>query len=221
MFGFFLIIHIIAGFTALLLFWIPLVTKKGGRIHKRVGWAYVYAMAAVAVTAVPLSLMRMFVMEGASADRFSFSLFLIFIAVLSSSSAYYGIRVLKHKKKTPKNRHPGDLAMSLLLLVSAVGCMGYGFSAGNALISYFPLIGLGLAAGQLSYWMRGAGAKNQWLLEHIQGMITCSIATITAFTVFGAPRLLGMDAQTVWLWFLPTVLLVPLMVWFIRKYRVD
>ena len=31
-------IHIAAGVTALATFWLPMVTKKGGRLHRRVGW---------------------------------------------------------------------------------------------------------------------------------------------------------------------------------------
>lgn len=46
-----LYLHILAGFTALIVFWIPLVTKKGGMIHRRVGWIYVWAMGIVSATA--------------------------------------------------------------------------------------------------------------------------------------------------------------------------
>ena len=30
-------VHIAAGVVALLVFWVPLVTKKGGTVHRRVG----------------------------------------------------------------------------------------------------------------------------------------------------------------------------------------
>ncbi len=45
-------IHIVAGTCALLVFWLPLVTKKGGRTRRRVGWVYVAAAAVLAVTGI-------------------------------------------------------------------------------------------------------------------------------------------------------------------------
>jgi len=46
------ILHIVAGAAALLLFWIPAFTKKGGRAHIAVGRYYVTAMYVVCATAV-------------------------------------------------------------------------------------------------------------------------------------------------------------------------
>src|SRR5271156_5531199 len=43
-------IHVLAGTVALSVFWLPLVTKKGGLAHRRVGWVYVVAAATIALT---------------------------------------------------------------------------------------------------------------------------------------------------------------------------
>ena len=219
MFSFFLMLHIIAGFSALFTFWLPLVLKKGGKWHIRIGWFFVAMMGTVSVSAVSMAFIRIFVQPDTSPDRFSFSVFLLFIAVLSSSTAYYGLRVLRYKKKATQHRHYGDLAFASLLFLSGVGGSIYGFTIGNALISYFPFLGIFLGLGQLTYWLRPMKVRNSWLLEHIQGMIACSISTVTAFTVFGAPRLLGEDFRNIFLWILPTIVLVPLIFWFKRNYR--
>lgn len=57
-FSIFKVLHIIAGFTALLVFWIPVVTKKGGKAHVRSGWVYVWAMGAVAISALVMGIWR-------------------------------------------------------------------------------------------------------------------------------------------------------------------
>jgi len=44
-----LAVHIAAGAVALSVFWVPLVTKKGGRTHRRAGWVYVVAAATLAI----------------------------------------------------------------------------------------------------------------------------------------------------------------------------
>ncbi|GAK00183.1 hypothetical protein JCM19055_3258 [Geomicrobium sp. JCM 19055] len=51
-------------------------------------------------------------------------------------------------------------------------------------------------------------------------MLSCGISTVTAFVVFGAPRLFSLDEAPLWLWFAPTVILVPLIIYFTTlEYR--
>ncbi|KGX90772.1 hypothetical protein [Pontibacillus marinus] len=218
MFNFLLIAHIIGGFSALFLLWVPIFTKKGGTWHTRTGWMFVYAMSLVSISAVGLALIRIFFQTHTSADQVSFSIFLIFIAVLSSMSAYYGIRVLRYKRKSSRHRNSMDLAASSLLFTSGITCLIYGFMIGNGLIQYFPIIGVVLGAAQLAYWLRPMAHKNSWIVEHIAGMMSCAISTVTAFTVFGAPRLFQLGSGNVLLWFLPTIVFIPMIIGFSRKY---
>ncbi len=211
-------LHIIAGFLALLLFWIPIVTKKGGKTHNRVGWLYVYAMSIVSVSAFYMGLYRIALDPAADASKISFSWFLLFISVLSGASAWYGIRVLRHKRRTAPHRKPVDLLFPTLLLVSGIGVSLYGFSIQMPLLQYFPFLGIGLGAAQLIYWLRSPKLSTHWVIEHISGMMTCSISTLTAFVVFGAPRLLAIESVSILLWFLPTIALTPITVFFVVKY---
>ena len=79
-------IHIAAGIVALAVFWIPLVTRKGGRIHRRFGMIYSWAMGMVVVFALFAVGFRLFV-EGDPALK-SRSIFLAFIAILTAASAW-------------------------------------------------------------------------------------------------------------------------------------
>jgi len=218
-FSLFRIVHIVAGFVALVLFWIPMVTKKGGKVHNLIGWIYVYAMGAVAISAFYMGVYRVFFDNQADADRISFSWFLIFISILSGASAWYGIRVLRFKKRKDTHRKVIDLLVSLLLLSSGIGVGIYGITIDSALITYFPLLGLLLGGIQLNYWLRKPVKKMHWLFEHFGGMIACSISTVTAFTVFGAPRLLNIQSSSLLLWLLPTCILVPVLIGFTMYYE--
>ena len=218
MFTFLLITHLVGGFSALFLLWVPIFTKKGGTWHTRTGWMFVYAMSLVSISAVGMALIRIFFQTNTSADRVSFSIFLLFIAVLSSMSAYYGIRVLRYKHKSARHRNIMDLAASSFLFTSGIACVIYGFMIGNSLIQYFPILGVVLGAAQLAYWLRPMAHKNSWIVEHIGGMMSCSISTVTAFTVFGAPRLFQLGSGDVLLWILPTIVFIPMIIWFSRKY---
>ncbi|MGG7621663.1 DUF2306 domain-containing protein [Bacillus coreaensis] len=218
-FSLFRILHIAAGFLALILFWIPLVTKKGGKVHNKVGWVYVFAMAFVSFSAFYMGCYRVLFDETADATKVSFSWFLIFISILSGATCWYGIRVLRFKKRKERHRSWIDLFVSSLLLISGIGIAWYGFKIGTSLITYFPLLGVFLGGSQLYYWLRKPVKNMHWLFEHLSGMIACSISTVTAFTVFGAPRLLNIPSSSLFLWFLPTVILVPVLILFTIKYE--
>ncbi len=214
LFSVFRILHILSGFLALLIFWIPIVTKKGGKVHRTVGWVYVWAMALVSISAFYMGAFRVFFDQSADFEQVSFSWFLIFISILSGATAWYGIRVLRFKQRKERHRNPLDLLASFLLVGFGIGVCLYGFAIDSPLISYFPLLGIFVGGLQLFYWLRKPGRKMHWHFEHYAGMIPCCIATVTAFTVFGAPRLLNIEAASLWLWFMPTILLVPVLIGF-------
>lgn len=210
-----LVLHISAGFTALLLFWIPIVTKKGGKLHNRVGWIYVAAMGIVSITGAHLSITR--IVTGGT--DIAFSWFLLFISILSGTSAWYGVRVLKFKGRKTRHKKAIDLFASSLLLFSSIGISLFGITIGDPLLTWFPLLGLFLGSIQLSYWLRRPKEKFGWWFEHIGAMIGSCIATVTAFTVFAAPRLLNIEAVSLFLWFLPTILLMPVIIGFTTYYK--
>lgn len=199
------------------------MTKKGGKLHNQSGWIYVWAMGVVSFSAFYMGIYRIFFDMNPTSERTSFSWFLIFIALLSAASSYYGLRVLRHKKRTGRHHHLLDLFVSLLLLFSGVGISLYGFVNDLTLITYFPLVGIFVSLTQLAYWFRTPTRKMHWLFEHFSGMFTCCISTVTAFLVFGAPRLLNIESQNMLLWFLPTILFVPLIIgfsiYYTRKYN--
>ena len=215
-----LYLHILAGFTALTVFWIPLITKKGGMIHRRVGWIYVWAMGIVAATAFYMGIYRIGLDASRNAAEKSFAFFLLFIAVLSASTAWNGIRVLRFKRRTRRRSLLSlDTGISFLLVFSSIITMVIGWVNQFPLLQYFPVIGLFLGYGQLKYWLTPPQTKMHWYFEHFGNLIGCSIATITAFTVFGAPRLLNISSISIFLWFLPTIILTPLIFGFTRYYR--
>lgn len=214
----FRVAHIIAGFVALILFWLPLLTKKGGKAHNRSGWIYVWAMAVVAISAFYMGLYRVAFDEAADSERISFSWFLIFISILSGVSALYGMRVLKNKKRNKAHRNPLDILAAIILGVAGAGISIYGISLESPLLTYFPLIGPMLAGIQLKYWLTVPAKKMHWVYEHFGGMIACGISTVTAFTVFGAPKLLDIKSTSLLLWLLPTIILVPIMIGFVAQY---
>ncbi|ENH96330.1 hypothetical protein J416_11402 [Gracilibacillus halophilus YIM-C55.5] len=218
LFDLFRILHIIAGFTALFLFWIPIIVKKGGTLHRIVGWIYVWAMGTVAVSAFYMGVNRIFFDSSSDQERIIFSWFLMYISILSAAAAWYGIRVLRFKRKKAMHNNIQDLSWSILLVASSVAISVYGFWVNASLLAYFPAVGFFLGIGQLSYWLRKPKLKGQWYIEHLVGMLSCCISTITAFVVFGAPSLLNIESVSIVLWLAPTILLTPVIIGFSSYY---
>ncbi len=156
---------------------------------------------------------------GSDSDAIPFSWFLIFIGILSGAAAWYGMRVLRYKKRTSPHREPLDLLFPSLLLFSGIGIMVYGWVIQFTLLQYFPIIGIFLGAIQLQYWFSTPKLKSHWIIEHIIGMLSCCIATITAFTVFGAPKLLQVESVSLVVWVIPTIVIFPLIIGFSTYYK--
>ncbi len=98
MFSFSLILHVVAGFVALITLWVPLFLRKGSKGHRVTGWIFTNSMFIISGTALHLALYRIWFDPTLTTEQFSSSIFLIFIAILSFSSAVYGLRVLRFKK---------------------------------------------------------------------------------------------------------------------------
>lgn len=219
LFSIFRLIHIVAGFAALLVFWIPIVVRKGGKTHTRVGWVYVYSMYLVAISALFMGLWRIILDPKRTNETTAFAYFLIFIAVLSFSAAWFGIRILRHKHRKGKHNKWIDLLIPLLLVVSGFGTCIYGWVIHFPLLQWFPWVGILLGFNQLYYWLNPPQKKMHWWFEHLGSILGCCIATITAFTVFGAPRILGVNNVHPLLWFLPTIVITPLILFYSAYYR--
>lgn len=209
-------IHISAGFVALATFWLPMLVKKGGRLHRRVGWVYVGAMAIVAVTALAICVYRVGFTE--DADRRQSSIFLFYVALLSATSASMGVRVLRAKQRTAAHRSAFDLGLPACLVLAGLGLLGYGVHLGAVLFMSFAPVGIFVGGGQLFYWLRPPQTKMHWWFEHMGGMIGSSIATLTAFLVVNAGRI-GLARFGLVVWLVPTLIGVPGLRLWQRHYR--
>jgi len=208
-------VHIAAGALALASLWLPLVTQKGGPLHRRSGWVYVVATAVVSVTGGVLAVSYLF--DGRS-DNDAAGLFLLYVGLLGATSASMGIRVLGTKRRIATHRNPYDLGLPLLLLVGGAALGVYGLTHGSALFVVFASLGMFLAVGQLRFWTRPPATRMEWWYQHMSGMGGSCITTVTAFLVVNARRL-GLGPFDLVVWTAPGVIgSVALMLWQ-RRYR--
>ena len=208
--------HVAGGSAALLSMIVPLVSRKGGRMHVRAGWVFVAGMVIVSVTALVLSAVRFFTQP--TPDGRLGGVLLFYIAILTGAGVSAGIRVLRTKKRRATHTHPWDLSIATLLTAGGIVVAAYGLAIGQALLIAFAIIGLINGGGQLAYWLRPPTAPMHWWYEHMNQMIGACIAATTAFIVNNAGHL-GLPRTSLVIWLGPAALGVPASIIWTSYYR--
>jgi uncharacterized membrane protein len=211
-----LYLHVAGGAAALLSMLIPLLTKKGGRTHRRAGWVFVSGMTVVSITALLLAGTR-WITDPRPGGREA-GAFLFFISILTATSVSGGVRVLRAKTRTARHRHAWDLGLPALLVVSSVAAGVYGLTSGNHLFTAFSVIGLFSGGGNFAYWITPPTHPMHWWFEHMSSMLGACIAATTAFLVVNANNL-GLQTFSFVVWLTPSVIGVPTIALWTRYYR--
>lgn len=196
-------LHIGAGILALLVFLIPLVTKKGGTTHRRVGWIYVVAASTVAMTGM---VNCAHLISDGRPGRVRAGVFLAYVGVLAGASAQLGVRALRTKARKHASRILVDLLPPALLIAGGVALATFGILQNRALYVLFATLGLWQGITHLRFWLTPPSHGRAWFLAHMSAMGTSCITTVTAFAVVNAQRL-GMSTFDLQIWAAPIALL--------------
>jgi len=201
-----LTIHIIAGFSSLLLFWIPAFTKKGGVNHVKIGKIYMWLMWTVVITAAFLSMKNLYLGHVEAAA------FLGFLTVISANPLWKGIAILNHKKGLSKTFQRTHLMFEILIFVTGVLILSYGIylkgQGGSILMIIFGILGVS-NFGPIIKLIKNPPQKMDWFTEHMKDMIISGIAAYTAFFAFGGRTILGHIFTGYWMivpWVAPTII---------------
>ena len=229
--------HIAVGAVALILFWIPVLSRKGSPVHRRAGRYYSTAMYAVSVTAFAASVLVLIDPVGIRrpgleleaeemaelAEQFrSFSLFLLMLSILVFTSVRHGLLALREKKevgilRTPLHR---GLILTLGLMGIAVGVIGV--ERGALLLMIFGGISLSGAIGMYRESRPERLSHSERIIAHLGGLIGSGIGAYTAFFAFGGSRLLAEVLPGQWQvvsWVVAPIIGTVAISWLTRRYR--
>ncbi len=199
-----LYLHIAAGFTALVVGAVALLTKKGAKNHLLAGKIFYWAMTCIALSAVVLAIAKSIT-------------FLFLIAIFSYYMNFTGTRTLQLK-----NVGNGQSPALIDWVAFGIAAVGSATMIGSALLKYVPLpqavglFGLILLLFSLEDFFFLIGKfknKKNWLLRHIRRMCGAYIATFTAFLVVNVRT----DPAYI-AWILPTVIGTPIILYYARSY---
>jgi hypothetical protein len=222
-----LAVHVVFGLTGLLVMIVPLLTRKGARMHRRFGWIFVTAMALVALTGIDMSLAwlaapKLFRPNSSFETVLVDALFLILIGALTANALAQAIFALRQKGRL--RAAPGPLVKTLFILLglSASTSIVVGIQFRELLSIVFGAGALALLISDLRFSFRPFASPHAYLYQHINAVGTACISTLTAFLVLGARRVLGAEvlgAQAWLLWLAPSVLFAPVFQIWIARYR--
>jgi hypothetical protein len=232
-------IHILVGGIGLILFWVPVLTAKGGRTHRAAGRWFVRCVYLVAgsglissvwAIAAPASFMGETALPANVAGdlRFFFSI-LGMLSVLALQGAVLGTRVLQ-VKDGPEPL--GNMSLRLVLavqLASSLAVAGYACSSlwtTGFESRYFVPLAISLVSlidyGEQRKFVTRAQPRRAWFYKHLECMIGCGIAFYTAASVtfFGRVLQLNFDGPLALVpWLLPTAIGLPAIYLTKRKYQ--
>jgi hypothetical protein len=214
------IIHLVFGSAALILFWVPLFTKKGQLNHVKFGRIYKFAMYVVAIGGFVMSALVISMPQVIKADMIAqssnpermveviriFWAYLLYLSILSFTVTRHAVAVIHCKEDRKKLRRFGYLGPIIALLLGAPLMIYFGISGGRTLHLIFGILGLLLAVSMLRYCLKAKVARRQWVLEHIGSFIGSGIGAYTAFLAFGGRTLFeGLGYWQLVFWIAPGV----------------
>lgn len=229
--------HVVVGILGLVLFWIPVFTKKGGQAHQAAGRMFVWSVAFVTVSALiscawafasPLTFTNQPQLPPhvVSSIRHFVSI-LGLLAVMSLLSALLGRHSLQAKDKG-ELRKPLLVGVLWLQFAVAIAALGFGgfklvessFAGRYWIVCVLSLLTL-LDFNEQRCYLNLRPGPRPWLRKHIECMIGCGIAFHTAALITVVTRVLKLDLPGLLVflpWVIPSLIGIPAIIWSTMHY---
>lgn len=216
-------LHAVAGLIGLAVFWGPVVAKKGGDAHRKIGQGFVYAMLICGYSGIVMSaLMYLAPIAIRGAEQLSteqqaeiirqstgFAHLLIMLGFLLVSNTRHAVLTLNAKMdRTPLRDWRHQTLIAGLALTSA-NLAWLALTRGGILYGVFAVLGGLNAIGMWRYSFRAEIQKREWLIQHISNICASGVGAHTAFLVFGGRSFLETfipATMQVYLWIIPGAL---------------
>jgi hypothetical protein len=230
-------IHVFCGAIGLIVFWLPMLVKKGGHWHVLSGKIFSNGMLIVSVSGLFMSAILLidpvavrYPQGGLSAEQAekvilqnrNVGIFLLMLSLLVFVNVRHSILVLKAKSNRGLLKdfnHIGSIS-ALFLAGVAVGLLAWNQS--NTLFAIFSVLSIVSAIGLARYIFKAELKPREWIIEHLTNIIGSGIGAYTAFFAFGGRRFFNeiLVGQLQLLpWILPSVIGITGSIYLAKKYR--
>jgi ABC-type Na+ efflux pump permease subunit len=127
--------------------------------------------------------------------------------------AWHGWLTITNRRDQQKNREWHNIVLQVVLSILSVNCIYQGYLLNQPLMMLFSLIGFATVATNVHYMMKTVSRPAQWINEHLRVLIGAGISVYTAFSAFGAVRLMPHLALNPILWAIPLTTGVSLIIY--------
>lgn len=201
-----LLLHITGGGLSLLIGSYLMLTKKGTSPHRKLGRIYFYSMGVTALAAIPMSYLHP-------------NFFLFLISIFTLYMLLTGVLYLRNRNTERAGIGNWSITIGMVIFVLLFVYLGIlNIVKGNyfgTIFILFSIIGAFFIYQDYLNFTGKSSVKNYYLTAHLQRMSGSYIASCTAFLVVNNTLLPSLIA-----WSLPTILVVPLIVKWTRKYKI-
>jgi hypothetical protein len=215
--------HIATGAVGLVLFWVPVIGRKGGATHRRIGDIFARCILATGISAVGMSLCTLYDPLGTHPDlpdtvmvRGLFGWMMMYLAILTISLVWHGRMTVRNKADHLANRAAFPVALQLAAIAAALFCATQGALIGQPLMMGIAIVGVASGGTNLAFIYTDRPARLAYLKEHLKAFVGSGISVYTAFMTFGLARLLPSQAFNPTLWAIPIVIGVSIILYHFR-----
>lgn len=181
-----ILVHVFAGTIAVVCGTIAIISAKGGRAHVRAGKFFVYAYAALVITAV------------VGVVVFEFRSFLAVAIIASSYDVFAGYRALQLRGRRPQSM---DIILSVIALLAPVA---FAFAIRALHKPWSPALTWSVLGGLVALatydlfrvMLPRSWLRRVWLREHLYKMLAADIAAVATAGATIFPRLAPWSALT-------------------------
>lgn len=217
--------HIGLGFVALVAFWVPVATKKGGVAHRSAGRVFNASMLAVSFSAFGMSALSLslpeLIHEGVPVERVrTFALFLSYLGLVSVVIVHNGWATARRHRDPTALLRPWRRALNIGLIVASAASVIYGVVTSSIVMAALSPVGFLTGKSWLDFEKR-IDEPRAWFFEHMSAMLAGGIAVHTAFLAGGGTRFLPDAISSLgWkMWLAPTAVGVPAIIIWSKRYR--
>ncbi len=212
----FLMVHITTGAIGLVLFWIPVIGRKGSANHRRFGTWYARLMLVTASMAFCMAMTTLVTPMATHPKQVAlnwpqyriegiFGWMMAYLAILTVQLVWHGVVTIRNKRQHLANRHPGNIAINVAVILAALVCAWRGSLIDETLMMAFSIVGVASGLTNLWFIFKDSPSKILYQLEHVKAIVGSGISVYTAFMAFGFVRLNPGHALNPKMWAIPLV----------------
>lgn len=223
----FLLVHVTTGAVGLVLFWVPVVGRKGGAAHRTYGRAFSYLMLVTASMAIGMATCTILnpvathptLPQAPAWIEGIFGWMMLYLAILTISLVWHGLVTVRNKRNHPANRRWPNVALNGLVIVAALYCAFRGWLIGEVLMMGIAIVGVASGITNLWFVFNEAPARLTYQLEHVKAAVGAGISVYTAFMAFGFVRFLPSHALNPKMWSIPLIVGLALIIYHQTRIR--